>query len=130
MVKSPLEIEKTRRAVQITEQALLEAHDCCRAGMTEREIAGQIALSMARQSPDCAVTRPWFIYVHASGKSAIGWDGVASDYVVQDRDLALHRLRLYLPGLHRGFDSRLFVSIIRIRRFAKAMKQQARSVRR
>lgn len=86
-IKSPREIEKIRRAVEISETALFEAFEQCHTGMSEREVAGQIALSMARQSPDCAVNHPWFIYVHATGKSRIGWDGIPSEYIIRDTDL-------------------------------------------
>jgi Xaa-Pro aminopeptidase len=86
MIKSSLEIEKIRRAVEITQNAIAEAFDTFREGVTERKMAGAVAASMARQCPDSAVNHPWFIFVHADGKSPIGWDGMFSDYALRKGD--------------------------------------------
>lgn len=78
--KSPLEIAKIRKAIEITshayEVALQEVHE----GMSEKQLAQVIAVEMAKASADCFIRNPWFIYVHADGKNPIGWDGIASDY--------------------------------------------------
>jgi Xaa-Pro dipeptidase len=86
MIKSPLEIVKIRHAVNITQNAIEEAFDSFGEGVTERQMAGAIAISMAKQSPDSAVNHPWFIYVHADGKNPIAWDGMFSDYQIRQGD--------------------------------------------
>ena len=79
-VKSPLEIEKVRTAVELTCRAYEYALPRAREGMSEKELGGMIASFMASNCIDVCVNEPWFIYVHADGKNPLAWDGVPSDY--------------------------------------------------
>ncbi len=78
-IKSPLEIEKIRTAVTITSQACQVALAEVKTGMSEKEL-GQIIAAEMVTCADACVRNPWFIFIHADGKSPIGWDGVPSDY--------------------------------------------------
>jgi Xaa-Pro dipeptidase len=85
-IKSPLEIEKFRTACQITCQALKVGLDAMKTGMSEKELTQVIALEMARLSPDVGVSRPWFIFVHATGRGPTAFDGVPTCYRFQKGD--------------------------------------------
>jgi Xaa-Pro aminopeptidase len=85
-IKSKLEIEKFRTACSITCQALKVGLDGLKQGMSEKELAQLIALEMARLSPDVAVGRPWFIFVHASGRARTAFDGIPTSYRFQQGD--------------------------------------------
>ena len=79
-VKSPLEIEKSRTACQISCQALKVGLDAMKTGMSEKELGQIIALEMARLSPDVCVNRPWFLFIYATGRGPTAFDGVATSY--------------------------------------------------
>ena len=85
-VKSKLEIEKFRMACNITCQSLKVGLDALKKGMSEKELAQIIALEMARLSPDVSVGRPWFIFVHASGRGRTAFDGIPTCYRFQTGD--------------------------------------------
>lgn len=102
-VKSPLEIGKIRKAVEITSNAYETALSELRVGMSEKQLAHIIALEMARQSPDCVVKKPWFIYVHADGRSPIGWDGIPSDYAFKKGDCVYLDCGFIHQGYHADF---------------------------
>ena len=80
MIKSPLEIEKIKKAVWITQRAYEYAIPQICEGMSERELAGIIAQGMARYSDEGGARNPWFIFVYADGKSPTAWDGIPSSY--------------------------------------------------
>ena len=52
MVKSPLEVERIRKAVEITEAGLLAGFRAARAGRTERELVSAIAAEWLRQGAE------------------------------------------------------------------------------
>lgn len=79
-VKSPLEIEKTKIACNVTCQAVQVGMDAIREGMSEKELGQIIAMEMVRQSPDACVNNPWFIMVHSSGRGISAYDGIPSSY--------------------------------------------------
>ena len=82
-VKSLLEIDKMRTACRITCDAVAAGLDALREGMSEKQLAHVIALEMARQCPDISVIRPWFIFVHCSGRGPCAFDGIPGDYRFQ-----------------------------------------------
>ena len=79
-IKSPLEIEKIRRAVRITQKAYEYAIPQIKEGMSERELAALIARGMAANSDEGGARNPWFIFVYADGKNPAAWDGIPSSY--------------------------------------------------
>ena len=86
-IKSPLEIEKMRRACEITCQAVKVGLDAVREGLSEKELSQIIALEMARLSPDVGVNHPWFLFIYGSGRGATAFDGVATSYRFQKGDV-------------------------------------------
>lgn len=79
-IKSPLEIEKIRKAVSITSKAFEAVLPQVREGMSEAELAAVIAQEMAKHTKQGAARNPWFIFVYADGKSPTAWDGIPSSY--------------------------------------------------
>lgn len=86
MVKSALETQKIRAAVDITVQAFKAGMDALREGMSEKELAQILALEMARLSPDVCVSNPWILFVTTDGRSPTAYDGVPTSYRFQPGD--------------------------------------------
>jgi Xaa-Pro aminopeptidase len=85
-IKSPLEIEKIKKAVYITQKAYEYAIPQIKEGMSERELASLIARGMAENSDEGGARNPWFIFVYADGKDPAAWDGIPSSYQFRKGD--------------------------------------------
>jgi Xaa-Pro aminopeptidase len=79
-IKSKLEIEKIRKACQITCRAVQVGMDSIREGMSEKELGQIIALEMAKQSPDVCTIHPWFLMIHSTGRGPSAYDGMPTTY--------------------------------------------------
>ncbi len=58
MIKDRSEIDAMRRAIQITEQALDDAIDVIRAGMTERQVANELLMALMRRGAEGIAFEP------------------------------------------------------------------------
>lgn len=100
-VKSNREVECVRRACQITcagiQAGLSQLHE----GMTEKELAHIICSAMMAENPEGNTAHPWSIFVHASGRSPVWFDGCPTDYRFKPGDT------VYIDGgaLYKGYWS-------------------------
>lgn len=88
MVKSPAEVERLRRACQISQAGVRAGWEALRPGMTEKELASVMASTMYAQGAEFG-TQPSFLVIMSGPERYQTVNALASDKVVNEGDLVL-----------------------------------------
>ncbi len=81
MIKSPAEVERVRRACEISGKAVAEGFDALHEGMTEKELAAVLGAAMYREGAELG-SRPTFLTVSTYPGRALMVNSLASDHAI------------------------------------------------
>jgi Xaa-Pro aminopeptidase len=88
MIKSPSEVERVRRACEISQSAVREGFSALRAGMTEKELGAVLGAAMYREGAELS-SRPSFLTVSSYPGRPLMVNSLASDYAIQAGDMVM-----------------------------------------
>ncbi len=88
MLKSPAEVERVRRACEISQVAVREGFGALREGMTEKELGAVLGAAMFREGAELS-SRPSFLTVSSYPGRPMMVNSLASDYAIQRGDMVM-----------------------------------------
>jgi len=104
-VKLPEELEKIRKAAEITDKAFLHILDFAQPGMTEKELAFELEFFMRRLGAE----RNAFDFIVASGERGALPHGVASGKVLKKGEMVTLDIGCVYQGYHSDMTRTIFL---------------------